>query len=261
MYIDTHAHLYSDQFDDDRNEMLQRTKNAGIEKVFLPNVDLSSVEGMHSLEDHSDGYCISMMGLHPCSVKEDYVEVLASLKSWFDKRSYAAVGEIGIDLYWDKTTFDIQVEAFKIQLGWANQYQLPVSIHSRDSTREILDVLHTQKGTLTGGVLHCFTGTVDEALEAIDLGFFLGFGGSSTYKNTTLIPVIEKIPLENIVLETDAPYLTPVPYRGKRNESSYIPVIAQRIAEIRALSIEEVAVATTNNAKRLFSKAYEMVVI
>ena len=176
------------------------------------------------------------------------------MKTWLDKRPYAAIGEIGIDLYWDKTTLDIQIEAFKIQLDWAYEYNLPISIHSRDSTREILDVLSEKRKILTGGVMHCFTGSVQEANEAIDLGFVLGFGGSSTYKNTTLIPVIESIPLDKIVLETDAPYLTPVPHRGKRNESAYIPLIAQRIADIINISLEELAKATTENALHLFRK-------
>lgn len=254
MFIDSHAHLYSEQFDEDRDEMLQRAKEAGIEKVFLPNVDLSSVDIMHKLEDSSNGFCVSMMGLHPCSVKEGYKEVLNELKTWLDKRSYAAIGEIGIDLFWDKTTLDIQLEAFKTQLQWAFEYQLPVSIHSRDSTREILDVLFANKKILTGGVMHCFTGTLEEAEEAVALGFYLGFGGSSTYKNTTLIPVIENIPLEKMVLETDAPYLTPVPHRGKRNESSYIPLVAERIATIKNIPVEEVARVTTQNALNLFKK-------
>jgi len=244
MFIDTHAHLYSKSFDDDRSEMLQRAKDAGVEKVFLPNIDQTSVDVMHDLEDNSNGYCVSMMGLHPCSVKEDYKEVLGELKTWLDKRSYAAIGEIGIDLYWDKTTLDIQVDAFKIQLGWANEYNLPM----------ILDVLSENREILTGGVMHCFTGSAEEAEEAISLGFVLGFGGSSTYKNTTLIPVIESIPLDKIVLETDAPYLTPVPHRGKRNESAYIPLIAQRLADIRNISLEELAAATTANANHLFRK-------
>ena len=257
MFIDTHAHLYADVFSEDRSEMLERAKDSGLERIFLPNIDLSSIDIMHDLEDTSYGFCLSMMGLHPCSVREDYAEVLEQLKNWFSRRSYAAVGEIGIDLYWDKTTLDMQVEAFKIQLGWAHDYNLPVSIHSRDSTREILDVLTDKKDQLTGGVMHCFTGTVDEAKEAVNLGFYLGFGGSSTYKNTILTPVIEQLPLEKMVLETDAPYLTPVPHRGKRNESSYIPLIAQRIADIRNISVEEVAEVTTHNAKQLFSKIYQ----
>ena len=258
MFIDTHAHLYSKSFDNDRSEMLKRAKDAGIEKVFLPNIDQTSVDVMHDLEDNSNGYCVSMMGLHPCSVKEDYKDVLAGLKGWLDKRRYAAIGEIGIDLYWDKTTLDIQVDAFKIQLGWANEYNLPISIHSRDSTREILDVLSENREILTGGVMHCFTGSSEEAEEAISLGFVLGFGGSSTYKNTTLIPVIESIPLDKIVLETDAPYLTPVPHRGKRNESAYIPLIAQRLADIRNISLEELAAATTANANHLFRKGEKL---
>jgi len=256
MYIDTHAHLYAGAFDEDRKEMLHRAKDAGVERIYLPNIDVSSVGVMHDLEDQSGGYCIPMMGLHPCSVREDYREVLAQLRPWLDKRPYAAIGEIGIDLYWDKSTFGYQVEAFEEQLRWADQYRLPVSIHSRDSTREVIDVLQANRPILTDGVMHCFTGTVEEAMEVIDLGFFLGFGGSSTYKNTTLVPVIEQIPLESIVLETDAPYLTPVPYRGKRNESAYIPLVAERIAAIRGIPVEEVARETSNNARRLFASKH-----
>lgn len=253
MYIDTHAHLYAAAFDEDRKEMLQRARDAGVERIYLPNIDVTSVGVMHDLEAQSEGYCIPMMGLHPCSVNEDYREALAQLRPWLDKRPYAAIGEIGIDLYWDKSTFAYQVEAFEEQLRWGNQYRLPVSIHSRDSTREVIDVMQANRRILTGGVMHCFTGTVEEAMEVIDLGFFLGFGGSSTYKNTTLIPVIEQIPLGSIVLETDAPYLTPVPHRGKRNESAYIPLIAERIAAIRNIPVEEVARETSNNARQLFA--------
>ncbi len=251
--IDTHAHLYAAEFDADRSEMLQRAKDAGIRRIYLPNIDLASVDAMHRLEDNSDGFCFSMMGLHPCSVKENYRNVLDTLKQWLDQRPYAAIGEIGIDLYWDKTTYDIQVEAFEEQIGWGHEYNLPICIHSRESTREVLDLLRSNRKSLTGGVLHCFSGTVEEAQEAIALGFYLGFGGSSTYKNTNLIPVIEAIPTERILLETDAPYLTPVPYRGKRNESSYIPIIANRIAEIRRTSVEEISNITTENALRLFA--------
>ncbi len=252
MFVDSHAHLYSEQFDEDRSEMLQRARAAGIEKVFLPNIDLTSVKVMHELEDGSKGFCVSMMGLHPCSVKENYKEVLAELKIWFGKRQYAAIGEIGIDLFWDKTTLGIQIKAFRTQLEWAFEYRLPVSIHSRDSTREILDVLSANKKILTGGVMHCFSGSLKEAEEAITLGFYLGFGGSCTYKNTTLIPVIESIPLDKMVLETDAPYLTPVPHRGQRNESAYIPLVAERIATIKNITIEKVAKITTANVLDLF---------
>ncbi len=250
--IDTHAHLYAAEFDADRPEMLQRAKDVGVRQIYLPNIDLASIDAMHRLEDSSNGFCISMMGLHPCSVREDFRDHLAQLKLWLDKRSYAAIGEIGIDLYWDKSTFDIQVEAFVEQIKWGNEYNLPICIHSRESTREVLDVLYANRNVLTGGVLHCFSGSLEEAEEALDLGFYLGFGGSVTYKNTNLVPVIMAVPDECILLETDAPYLTPVPYRGKRNESSYIPIIANRIAEIRGTSVEEISSITTENALRLF---------
>lgn len=251
--IDTHAHLYAGEFDEDRNMMLERAKTAGIKTILLPNIDLSSIDAMHQLEQESEGYCISMMGLHPCSVKQDYKEILAQMKKWLEKRPYHAIGEIGIDLYWDKSTYPIQADAFEEQLAWSYQFQLPISIHSRESTREVLDILQSNKKTLAGGVMHCFSGTVDQMHELVELGFYIGVGGSSTYKNTNLVPVIQNAPLNRIVLETDAPYLTPVPYRGKRNESAYIPIIAERIADIRGISVDEVSKKTTENAIRLFS--------
>ncbi|MCO5278113.1 MAG: TatD family hydrolase [Saprospiraceae bacterium] len=251
--IDTHAHLYAEEFNEDREDMLIRAKNAGINRILLPNIDLSSIESMHLLEKESEGYCLSMMGLHPCSVKSNFHEVLTHLKSWLEARSYIAIGEIGIDLYWDKTTLTIQSEAFEEQLSWGHQYGIPVSIHSRDSTQEVIDILTAQKNMLSGGVMHCFSGTVDQMFTLMELGFYIGIGGSSTYKNTNLVPVIEQAPLDRILLETDAPYLTPVPHRGKRNESAYIPLIAQRVASIKGITIDEIATSTSENATRLFS--------
>lgn len=256
MLIDTHAHLYDSQFDSDREEMLARARHAGISRIFLPNIDLSSVTAMHHLEDNAGGLCVSMMGLHPCSVKEDFEDQLDKLYQWFGKRTYAAVGETGIDLYWDQSTLQWQIEAFVRQIGWGKTQSLPIVIHSRESTREILEVLHRERDQLTGGVFHCFTGTVDQAFEAIDLGFYIGIGGSSTYKNSTVPEVIKRVGLDHLVLETDAPYLAPMPWRGKRNESSYLPVVAGQIAAVKNIDVEEVARLTTRNAMHLFSSYF-----
>jgi TatD DNase family protein len=179
--IDTHAHLYAEEFNEDRENMLIRAKNAGINRILLPNIDLSSIESMHLLEKESEGYCLSMMGLHPCSVKSNFHEVLTHLKSWLEARSYIAIGEIGIDLYWDKTTLTIQSEAFEEQLSWGHQYGIPVSIHSRDSTQEVIDILTSQKNMLSGGVMHCFSGTVDQMFSLMELGFL--------YRNRRIINI------------------------------------------------------------------------
>ena len=197
-----------------------------------------------------------MMGLHPCSVKEDYKDVLAGLKGWLDKRRYAAIGEIGIDLYWDKTTLDIQVDAFKIQLGWANEYNLPISIHSRDSTREILDMLSENREILTGGVMHCFTETWDVAEAVLAQGFHISLSGIVTFKNALSIKdVARRVPLDRLLIETDSPYLAPMPYRGKTNQPGYVKYVAEEIAHLRNISFEEVAKATTDNFFRLFPHA------
>lgn len=233
MLVDTHTHIYLDQFDDDRAEMMQRAKDNGVEKFYLPNIDSSSIDAMLNLEKLHPGTCVAMMGLHPCSVKENYKEELAIVKSWLDKRVFCAIGEIGIDLHWDTSTFEIQKEAFRTQIKWAKELDVPVVIHSRKSTKEVIDVLREEKDDRLRGIFHCFGGSVEEAKSIIDLGFYLGIGGVVTFKKAGLDKTMEDVPLENVVLETDSPYLSPSPYRGKRNESGYVKLVAEKLAAIK----------------------------
>ena len=253
--IDTHAHLYASVFKSDLDDVIQRAQKAGITKVLLPNVDSESSNDLHALCSAYPDYFLPMMGVHPCSItNEKYETELARAKKHLDNSNqYCAVGEIGIDLYWDKTTFEIQKKAFEIQIQWAIDKQLPICIHSRNATRECIDSIKPYISKGLKGVFHCFSGTVNEAKEIIDFGFYLGIGGVVTFKNGGLSPVIQACGLNRLVLETDAPYLAPVPYRGKRNESAYTSIVAHTIAEILNLPIEDVAKTTTFNAEKLFS--------
>jgi len=255
MLIDTHTHLYAEQFDEDRDEMIQRAVEAGVEKFYLPNIDSNSIEGMLALESKYPERCFPMMGLHPCSVKADYEAELAIVEEWLKKRSFCAIGEIGIDLYWDTTFFEQQQAAFRQQIAWAKERSLPIIIHSRNSTKEILEILETERSPDLRGIFHCFGGSVAEAQQIIDLGFYLGIGGVLTFKKSGLDKTMESIDLENIVLETDSPYLAPTPFRGKRNESGYVKLVAQRLAEIKGTSIAEIEKITTTNAKNIFTKS------
>ncbi|MFT4760201.1 MAG: TatD DNase family protein [Paraglaciecola sp.] len=254
MLIDTHAHLYAEQFDEDRESMLERAKTSGVERFYLPNIDSTSIEGMLALEAKHPDTCFPMMGLHPCSVKENYEEELAIVEEWLFKREFCAVGEIGIDLHWDKTTLPQQVIAFQRQIGWAKKLDLPIIIHARDSTEEILEVLESEKSDNLRGIFHCFGGTVEEANRITDLGFYLGIGGVLTFKKSGLDKTMQEIDLKHIVLETDAPYLAPTPYRGKRNESSYIRLVAEKLAGVKNIPFMEVAAITSANAKKIFEK-------
>ncbi|WP_217603442.1 TatD family hydrolase [Chitinophaga sp. GbtcB8] len=251
-WIDTHAHLYSKEFAQDREAMITRSLEAGVYKMLLPNIDEASIPGMLDLEARYPGQCFAMMGLHPCYVTENVKAEMAWVQEWLEKRPFIAVGEIGLDFYWDKTFTAQQHQAFREQLEMAKAYRLPVVIHSRESTRECIDdVKALQDGGLSG-VFHCFSGTLEEAREVIDLGFYLGIGGVVTFKKSGLDKIVEQIDLQHIVMETDAPYLAPVPYRGKRNESAYIPLIGQMVADVKHLKIEEVAAITSSNAHKLF---------
>lgn len=232
--------------------MVERAIAAGVTKLFLPNIDSSSVEGMFQLCNQFPENCFPMMGLHPTSVKENYKEELEKLKTNFSKRKMYAVGEIGIDLYWDKTFFTQQQLAFETQIKWANEFSLPIVIHSRNSFNEIVEVLQKNKKENPHGIFHCFSGSKEQAEKAISLGFKLGIGGVLTYKNSGLGQAIADIDMKHLVLETDSPYLTPVPHRGKRNESLYITLVAQKLAEIKNISVEEVGEITTANAKEVF---------
>jgi TatD DNase family protein len=251
-FIDTHAHIYSEQFQSDREKMLGRTFEANVTQILMPNVDSSSIEGMLALEQRYPKQCFPMMGLHPCSVDKDFEKELLVVEEWLSKRRFIAVGEMGIDLYWDKTFFEQQKEAFRIQANWAKSYQIPLVIHSREAIKEVILLLEELADERLFGVLHCFTGTVEEAKQLIALNFKLGIGGVVTYKNGGLEPVIKEIDLTHLVLETDSPYLAPIPHRGKRNETSYIPIIAQKIADIRNTTLDMVAQQTTENAIQLF---------
>jgi TatD DNase family protein len=250
--IDTHAHLYSEEFNDDRSEMIQRALEAGVTRMYLPNIDSTSIDGMLALETQYPRQCLAMMGLHPCYVKENYQEELALVKSWLEKRSFPAIGEIGIDLYWDKTHVKEQEEAFLTQVEWAKQYDLPIVIHSRESMDLILELLQPIRHARLRGIFHCFSGSVQQAEAAIDLGFLLGIGGVLTFKKSGLDAVLSEIDLQHLVLETDAPYLAPTPFRGKRNESSYVLKVAEKLAEVKGVSVNEVATITTQNALQLF---------
>lgn len=249
--IDTHAHLYLAEFELDRSMMLDRAKQAGIEKIFLPAIDSSTHTSLLQMETDFP-WCKAMMGVHPCSIKENYQEELAIAQQYWDKRNFVAVGEIGLDFYWDRTFEKEQYEAFRIQIEWALEKNVPIVIHSRQSTLDCVRVLKEYKNSALRGVFHCFSGSLEEAQEIIKLGFYLGIGGVITYKNAGLGAVIEKLDLAHLVVETDAPYLTPAPHRGKRNESSYISLIAEKIATVKAEKEGKVAEITTQNAENLF---------
>lgn len=252
-WIDTHAHLYSDAFDEDREKVIQRALEAGVTKILLPNIDRESVAGMHSLSDHFPETCFPMMGLHPCSVSENWEDQLAQLKPWLNQRNYFAIGEIGIDLYWDTSTLTYQQAAFSRQIEWSLEYNLPIVIHARDSFREIFEVLTHFQGSPIKGVFHCFTGGSNEINTINSLGnFYFGLGGVSTYPKAQMDQVIPHLPKDKILLETDAPYLSPVPKRGKRNESSYLLHTAEKVAEILSMEMAELAELTTANAQNLF---------
>lgn len=251
--IDTHAHIYASEFDNDRDQVVERALAQGIEKILLPNIDLESIEPMLKTEAAYPEVCRSMMGLHPCYVDNNVEQTLEVIHSWFAKHNFIAVGEIGIDLYWDQTYKAEQEMAFTTQLNWAKEMNLPVVIHTRDSIQETLSLLEKEQDGSLSGVFHCFGGSVEEAKAINDLGFHLGLGGVTTFKNGGMDKVIPHLNMDYVVLETDCPYLAPVPHRGKRNEPSYIPLIAERIASLRELSIDDVQVMTNRNADRLFT--------
>jgi TatD DNase family protein len=254
-YIDTHAHIYSAKFDSDRAEVIQRAVESGVRKIFMPNIDVDSIDAMLEAELRYPGICIPTMGLHPCDVDKDFEKQLYIMEGWLDKRPFAAVGEIGLDLYWDKTFFEHQQEALKIQISWAKKKALPIILHCRESIDETIEIVKSMKDEQLTGVFHCFTGNLEQAKQIIDMGFLLGIGGVATFKNGGLDKVIPEIGLEHLVLETDAPYLAPVPHRGKRNSPEYIPLIAYRIGELVGESLETVAESTNRNALGLYKQA------
>jgi TatD DNase family protein len=256
MFIDTHTHLYDDRLNEAKqDEMIRRALDAGVEKMYMPNCDQHTIPGMMRIAKDFPEQCLPMMGLHPTYIKEDYQAELAIVKEWLEKESFAAVGEIGLDYYWDKTFVPQQKEAFAQQIDWALQYKLPIVIHSRESTSDCIEIVSSKQNGELRGVFHCFSGTQEEADQIFELGFMIGIGGIITYKsNKVLQEIVQNAPLEHLVLETDAPYLSPVPYRGKRNESAFVMFVAERIAELRSTTIEALGKATSENAARLFAR-------
>ena len=251
--IDTHAHIYASEFDNDRDEVVKRALEQGIDKILLPNIDLESIEPMLKTEAAYPEICRSMMGLHPCYVDGNVEQTLAIIRGWFEKHNFIAVGEIGIDLYWDKTFRAEQEMAFVTQLNWAKEMNLPVVIHTRDSIEETLTLLSQEQDGSLRGVFHCFGGSVEEAQAINELGFHLGLGGVSTFKNGGMDKVIPHLDMNWVILETDCPYLAPVPHRGKRNEPAYTSLVAARVAELRGESVEAIDALTTKNAEALFN--------
>ena len=256
MLIDTHTHLYLEQFDQDRDQVIQNAMDAGIEKLFLPNIDVNSIAGMLSLVEHYPNVCYPMMGLHPCSVEAGFEIELQKIYDALSNQAIIAIGEIGIDLFWDKTILPLQREAFRIQVQWAKDMNLPIVIHARDSYNELFEELNVLNDERLSGVFHCFTGSLQQAEKILSYGnFYLGIGGVSTFKNSGLNTFLPQVPLDRIILETDSPYLAPVPHRGKRNESAYTASVAQHLSHLLNKSLNEIASITTQNALNLFHKA------
>ncbi|TDX13728.1 TatD family hydrolase [Flavobacterium sp. S87F.05.LMB.W.Kidney.N] len=249
---DTHTHLYSEEFDQDRDEMIQRAIDAGITRFFIPAIDAAATQSMYDLEKNYPENIFLMMGLHPTYVKDNYLDELAHVETELSKRKFYAVGEIGIDLYWDKTHLKEQQIAFKTQIQLAKQYKLPIVIHCREAFDEIFEILEEEKSEDLFGIFHCFSGTLVQAQQAISYNMKLGIGGVVTFKNGKIDQFLNQIDLKHIVLETDSPYLAPIPYRGKRNESSYLVNVISKLAALYDVSEEEIAAVTTQNSKDVF---------
>ncbi|MBS1946719.1 MAG: TatD family hydrolase [Bacteroidetes bacterium] len=251
-FIDTHCHLYAEEFENDIGGAIERAVDAGVEKFYLPAIDSSTLQAMVGLEKKYPGKCFAMIGLHPCSVKGNFKDEMKVVNELLEKRKFAAIGEIGLDFYWDRNFDDQQYEAFHQQMEWALQHDLPIVIHSRNSMKESIGAVKQHQNGKLKGIFHCFSGDIEDAKEIIGLGFYIGIGGTVTYKKSFLPEVLKNIGLEYIVLETDAPYLAPVPFRGKRNESSYLVYIAEKLAEIKNMTLSDVAKVTTANAEKIF---------
>ncbi|MGY8924261.1 MAG: TatD family hydrolase [Flavobacteriales bacterium] len=251
---DTHTHLYSEQFDDDRVEVVERALAAGVTRFFIPAIDSSYTKSMYALESRYPNNMFLMTGVHPTHVKDDYLEELAHIKEQLNSREFVAIGEIGIDLYWDRSTLKLQQEMFRLQIQLAKQYKLPIVIHCRDAFEEVFQILEEEKGPELFGIFHCFTGTLEQAQKAISFNMKLGIGGVVTFKNGKINQFLKQISLDHIVLETDAPYLAPVPCRGQRNESSYILNVLEKLSDIYSMSSLEIASITTKNSKSIFKK-------
>lgn len=252
MITDTHTHLYSEQFDEDRGMIVQRAFDAGVHRFFIPAIDSTYTQRMFDLEARYPDNMFLMMGLHPTSVQANYKQELKRVRDWIDKRHFYAIGEIGIDLYWDDTFLAEQQEAFRTQIQWAKEKKLPIAIHCRDAFDEIFEVLELEKDENLRGIFHCFTGDLEQAKKALSYNMKLGIGGVVTFKNGKIDQFLNQIDIKDIVLETDAPYLAPTPYRGKRNESSYLTLIIDKLVDIYGLTFEEISEITTQNSKDVF---------
>lgn len=250
--IDSHSHPYVEEFAEDRDAMLQRASAAGISKIYMPAIDSTTHTAMLGLEKQYPGFCISMMGLHPCSVKDSYEKELDIIYQYLSERKFAAIGEIGLDYYWDKSTVDIQKKAFMQQMEWALEFDVPIVIHSRESTMDCVEMVRPFAAKGLKGIFHCFGGSNEEAKAIIDLGFLLGIGGVFTFKKANMPENLKDIGIEHMVLETDAPYLAPVPFRGKLNESAYLPYVLNAVSDAKGISMEEIAQITSANAEKLF---------
>jgi len=255
-YIDTHAHLYLNEFKDDIDTVVQNALNSNVDYMLMPNVDLDTIQPMLSLWEKYPAHCLPMMALHPCSVKPNFEIMLEKMQYWFCRNCMTAVGETGIDLYWDKTHINEQIRSFERHIQWALAYNLPLVVHSRNSIKQIMEVLEKFRHKGLTGVMHCFPGDVEEAKWFVEYGFMLGIGGVVTYKNAAMAEVVKQIDLRHLILETDAPYLTPMPNRGVKNEPRYLSLIAEKIATLKNLTVELVAQQTTQNARVLFNLKY-----
>lgn len=252
LLIDSHSHIYLDEFHSDRPEAISRAKEQGISKILMPAIDSTTHQQMMKVEEEFAGVCVSMMGLHPCSVKGNFEDELSTVRNHLETRNFIAIGEIGLDFYWDKTFLDQQYMAFDRQIDWALEMDLPIVIHSRDAIDECIEVVSKRQNGSLKGVFHCFGGSLDQAKAILGLGFYLGIGGVLTFKKAGLDKVLESIDLEHVILETDAPYLAPVPYRGKRNESSYLSLVARNLANVKEMQYDDVARITSANTEKLF---------
>ena len=250
--VDTHTHIFLEEFDSDRKDVITRALENGVEHCFLPNIDLSTIDALHNCCDSFPGVCKPLMGLHPCSVKSNYQDELDQIEKQFDKHKYFGVGEAGLDLYWDKSHFKEQIDALRVQAGWAKALDLPLILHSRDSFDELYEVIKEEQDGRLKGIFHCFTGDIEDAKRVRDLGFYMGIGGVLTFKNGGLDKKMKNMPLDGFVLETDAPYLTPSPYRGKRNEPAYTRLVAEKMSSIFDCSFKIIEEHTNMNAKRIF---------
>jgi TatD DNase family protein len=251
-FIDTHSHIYDTGFQEDLDAVMASAKSAGVEKIYMPGIDSTCIDGMMDMEIKYPGICIPMMGLHPCYVKENYQEELAIVEGWLAKRKFAAIGEIGLDYYWDKTFAKEQQLVFEKQMQWGLDLGLPINIHTRNAMGETIELVKPFAKKGLKGIFHCFSGSKESAEQIIEMGFLLGLGGVLTYKNAGVAEAVVDIPLEFLVLETDAPYLPPVPYRGKRNEPAFMIEVAKKLAEIKNIPLHEVAEKTSGNAERIF---------